>query len=173
MDVSAHVSYSATEEVIVHFWRDIERLYAIHHEQVNSTKSCSYISFWVRKLKPISDAYPKASISNLSDNDVPPHFAEVTNINEQVAVILALRVLRNSIEDYGAISVVDMTCDTILTIFDQVANAYLTSEVEDNLSMGLRFEMIVYDMRFRTYGPHHLTHILTHIMREVYKECGK
>ena len=49
----------------------------------------------------------------------------------------------------------------------------MTSEVEDNLSMGLRFEMIVYDMRFRTYGPHHLTHILTHIMREVYKECGK
>lgn len=173
MKVSAHVSYSTTEEVVVHFWRDIERLYAIHHEQVNATKSCSYISFWVRKLKPISDAYPTTAISNLSDEGVPPHFAEITDINEQVAVFLALRVLRNAIEEYGAISVVDMACGAILDIFDRVTDAYLTSEVEDNLSMGLRFEMIVYDMRFRTYGPHHLTHILTHIMREVYQECEK
>lgn len=60
----------------------------------------------------------------------------------------------------------------ILATFDDVVKDYLASEIEVDMSMGLRFESVVYDMRFRTFGPHHLTQFLTHMMREVYKECN-
>lgn len=86
MSVNAHVSYRVVEEVLIHFWRDMERLYAIHHEQVHVTKACSYSAFWVRKLKPISDAYPEAAFSSLDESGVPPLQAEITDINEQVAI---------------------------------------------------------------------------------------
>jgi hypothetical protein len=173
MFVNAHISYPIVEEVIIHFWRDLERLYAIHHELVHVTKACSYIAFWVRKLKPISDAYPNSIIDALAEDSLPPHFAEITDINEQVAIHLSIRLLRNCIRDHRIIDKPDIKKSEILNSFDTVVDDYLTSEIEDGMSMGLRFESMIYDMRFRTYGPHHLTHFLTHIIRDVYKECEK
>lgn len=172
MSVDAHVSYRVVEEVLIHFWRDMERLYAIHHEQVHVTKACSYSAFWVRKLKPISDAYPNAALSSLSPGQIPPLNAEITDINEQVAIHLSIRLLRNCIRDNRVIEVAGKSNTQILSIFDFVVEDYLASEIEVDMSMGLRFDSVVYDMRFRTYGPHHLTQFLTHMMREVYKECN-
>jgi hypothetical protein len=173
MRVNAHVSYSVTEEVVIHFWRDMERLYATHHEKVHVTKSCSYAAFWIRKLKPISDAYPEASLVSVGKTEVPPHEAEITDINEQVAIHLSLTLMRNCIRDNRIIRVEGVEKASLLAIFDRVAADYLTSEMEDGMSMGPRFASMVYDMRFRTYGPHHLTHFLVHITRDIYKECAK
>lgn len=171
LGVDAHVSYLVVEEVAIHFWRDIERLYVTHHEQVHVTKSCSYIAFWVRKLKPISDAYPVAVLA-ASDDKPPSPDAEITDINEQVSVHLSLSLLRNCIEDNRIIQISGVETPGVIEAFDKVSEDYLTSEIEDGMSMGLRFESMVYDMRFRTYGPHHLTHFLVHIMRDTYKECA-
>lgn len=172
MSVDAYLSYRIVEEVVVHFWRDMERLYAIHHEHVHVTKACSYVAFWVRKLKPISDAHPEKIFQIIGEDATPPLSAELTDINEQVAIHLAIRLLRNCIEDNRVIDIEGRTREQVLETFDEVVENYLVSEIEDGMSMGLRFQSIVYDMRFRTFGPHHLTQFLTHIMREVYRECS-
>ena len=171
MKMNAHVSYRVTEEIVIHFWRDIERLYAIHHEQIHVTKTCSYIAFWVRKLKPISDAYPIEALTGLDESQGPPVGAEITDINEQVALHLSLTVMRICIRD-GNVRVSSFPKGDVLQAFDRVSGDYLTSEVEDGMSMGSRFASMVYDMRFRTYGPHHLTQFLVHIMRDIYRECA-
>ena len=171
LSVDAHVSYRVTEEVMIHFWRDLERLYAIHHRLVHVTKSCSYLAFWVRKLKPISDAFPKAVNARLEDDGVPPPDAEIVDINEQVAIHLSIRLLRNCIRDGRILSLKGIDAAEVLGVFDAVVEDYLTSEIEEDMSMGLRFESMVYDMRFRTFGPHHLTQFLTHILREVSRAC--
>ena len=151
MSVNGHVSYRVVEEVVVHFWRDMERLYAIHHEHVHVTKSCSYVAFWVRKLKPISDAYPEKIFAIIGEDSKPPLNAEITDINEQVSIHLAIRLLRNCIRDNRVIDIEGKTREQILKTFDEVVEDYLVSEIEDGMSMGLRFQSIVYDMRFRTF----------------------
>lgn len=173
LNVSAHISYAITEEIAIHFWRDLERLYAIHHEQINVTKSCSYIAFWVRKLKPISDAYPLQAYEGLGTDEQPNLEYEITDINEQASLHLSLTLLRNCIEDNRITGEAGIGQVKMLAAFDKVSEDYLTSVVEDGTSMGPRFDSMVYDMRFRTYGPHHLTHFLVHIMREIYRECAK
>lgn len=170
MRVDAHISFPVVEEVVIHFWRDLERLYAIHHAKVNITKGCSYLAFWVRKLKPISDAYPSAYI--LSDDTAPDLIAEVTDINEQMAVHLAFRLMRNCLRDHRVLSFSHLPDDFVLTTFDRIVEEYLGSDGEAGLEMGRRFDNIVYDMRFRTYGPHHLTHLLVNIVRDLYRECA-
>ncbi len=173
MELNAHVSFSITKEVAIHFWRDMERLYATHHEQVHVTKACSYLAFWVRKLKPISDAIPNSIAGRFQDGDEYPHYAEVTNVNEQAALHLAVQLLRNCIRDGRLVINERLSKSTVLKVFDRVTLEYLTSELEDGMSMGLRFDSIVYDMRFRTFGPHHLTHMMTYMLREVYRECAR
>jgi hypothetical protein len=172
MSVNGHLSYRVVEEVVIHFWRDMERLYAVHHEHVHVTKACSYVAFWVRKLKPISDAYPEEIFQIIQEDTAPPLRAELTDINEQVSIHLAIRLLRNCIEDNRVIEIEGKTGEQVLEVFDEVVENYLVSEIEDGMSMGLRFQSLVYDMRYRTFGPHHLTQFLTHIMREVYRECN-
>lgn len=173
LNVSAHVSYAITEEIAIHFWRDLERLYAIHHEQINVTKACSYIAFWVRKLKPVSDAYPLEAYQGLKTGEQPNGEYEITDVNEQIALHLSLSLLRKCLEDNRVTGEADIDQAKMLAAFDKVSEDYLTSVVEDGMSMGLRFDSMIYDMRFRTYGPHHLTHFLVHIMRDIYRECAK
>jgi hypothetical protein len=183
MSVNAHVSYCAVEEVIIHYWRDLERLNAVHHEVIHPTKACSYLAFWVRKLKPVSDAFHERVVEAIDgkiavpeiigDKEILRHTHEITDINEQVSIHLAVRLLRNCVRDGRAVELDGWKPGEIANVFDKVANNYLTSDLEDGISMGLRFYNIIYDMRFRTYGPHHLTQILTHIVREVYSDCRK
>ena len=149
----------------------MDRLYATHHERVHATKACSYLSFWVRKLKPISDAYPATALP--VEGEEIPFEAEVLDINEQVAIHLAIKLARICVSD-GHVKFSDtLSRSEVLKVFDRTAKEYLVSSFEDGMSMGIRFENLVYDMRFRTFGPHHLTHMLTHLLREVSQECSK
>lgn len=162
--VDADVSFKVCEEVVVHYRRDMERLYATHHKQVHPTKHCSYLAFWIRKLKPISNAFPCSSIKDEEGNR--PVGDEYTTINEQVSLFCALR----SLHDYIAAGVVPLpgshAPEQWLERYRLAVAAYLSSDVDAELSMGDRFESLVYDLRFRTFGPHHLTHTLTHILLE-------
>ena len=167
LGVSAHVSFAVCEEAIIHHGRDIDRLYVTHHKLVHPTKHCSYLAFWVRKLKPISRAFPKDVLKNVPDGESPEISSEITDINEQVSIHIALRSLALYIKD-GHIILQDIPSKKeALLVFQKVVRAYLLSKTEDGMSMGNRFSMLTYDMRFRTFGPHHLTHVFVHILREM------
>lgn len=169
MELDAIVSYPTVEEIVIHFWRDIDRLFAIHHETVHPTKACSYLAFWVRKLKPISMAFPKSAIHK--ERDIFPFEIEVADVNEQIAVHIALSWTRRCIEEERFTPDAKVQKELTLLAFDKSVEDYLTSYFEDGMEMGVRFDNIVYDMRFRTFGPHHLTHMLTNLMREVARKC--
>ncbi len=166
LELDADISYPICEEVIIHQFRDIERLYVTHHVLVHPTKHCSYMAFWVRKLKPVSNAYPKC-VNSEDEQGVPSLEFELTDVNERVAVFIALQILHLYIELGDIAFPAKYTKDQLLEKFSQTISEYLTSTVESDMSMGNRFSAIIYDMRFRTFGPHHLTHVLTHILREV------
>jgi hypothetical protein len=160
----ADVSYRVCEEVIIHHRRDIERLYAVHHRLVHPTKHCSYLAFWIRKLKPIANAFPA---SKIKAGRHPPLESEDTHINEKVCIFVALQTLFDYIDD-GILPIPPTTTKAkFLKRYSQAMSGYFTSEVDNEMTVGDRFSAIVYDMRFRTFGPHHLTHLLTHILREV------
>lgn len=166
LEVHAIVSYRCCEEAIIHHGRDIDRLYVTHHKYVHPTKHCSYLSFWIRKLKPVSKAYPTRIIKEFKEEDLPI-FEEITNINEEVALHLAFRSLYRYIEENQIKFPSTDVGVRALSVYNDVLSEYLLSPDENEMSVGNRFSMLVYDMRFRTFGPHHLTHVLTHILREV------
>jgi hypothetical protein len=164
---SAFVSYRICEEIIIHYRRDIDRLYAMHGKYLHPTKHCSYYAFWIRKLKPISKAYPVLPLQEPAKLECPLLETEDTAINEKLALVSALRSLQRYIAD-GSIKFPNGTdISFYLKEFDKYLIKYFESVDVTDSSMGNRMQTLIYDLRYRTFGPHHLTHVLTHIIHEV------
>jgi hypothetical protein len=170
LKAEAEISFRICEEIIVHHLRDMDRLYAIHHALVHPTKHCSYLAFWVRKLKPIYKAVKIDLVATATNRAEVEIEHEITNVNEIVAIHCALRNLRTYIADDLAgldptkspAEYLGILEDVLIDFFNEPNGAFDPA--------GTRGKALVYDMRFRTFGPHHLTHTLVNILREVRKK---
>lgn len=158
----AKISEKRLAEALVHWQKDIDRLRNVQDNKVNPAKYISYFSFWIRKTKPISEAYHQQHIVVDADGNSWVDFSkEYTDINERIAILLSIRQLLNYAK-LGELDEVDP--ETHPDIISQ-----RTCALRDFFSRSLHFladvgsmqgsnyASIVYDMRFRTYGPHHLT----------------
>jgi hypothetical protein len=166
LELSGVISYRVCEEIIIHLRRDTDRLFVTHHRLVHPTKHCSYLAFWIRKLKPVSRAYPISVLENLDPGDVPDPEFEDSSVNEKLCLLCAIKNLHTHISEGHIHLPSGREKDKILQQYaSAVANYFNHRDVAD-AEMGDRFQSLVYDLRFRTFGPHHLTHVLVHILRE-------
>jgi hypothetical protein len=162
----ANVSYRICEEIIIHYRRDMNRLRAVHHKLIHPTKHCSYLAFWIRKLKPVSNAFPTSIAPPGEELAFLDPAQEVTDINEKLALFCAMRYLHDYIKN-GIVPRNASNYDVYVQKYILAVETFFNSIDDTEDAMGNRFQSLVYDLRFRTFGPHHLTHVLTHILREV------
>lgn len=161
---TARVSKLRLCEVITHWQKDVHRLAEVHNGNVNPAKFISYLSFWIRKIKPISDAYHIQDITpDEEGNDTAPYTKEFTDINERIAILLAMSQLLTH-ATFGTLDNVnpeDPACNDIITQrvigLKSFFNQSMHFPADVGSMMGSNYHSFIYDMRYRTYGPHHLT----------------
>lgn len=139
------ISKAKVLEVAECLVKDISRLIPVQHNQIADSKYAAYWAFWIRKLKPVTEAW-------IVHNG---HDVEVTDINERAALEFAIATLKNGGKHANDLvrGQCNLPCDgaacidKYLTQYFQFANNHYS-------------EYIVYSLGKRTFGPHHLCAVL-------------
>ncbi|HLO77922.1 MAG TPA: hypothetical protein VK196_15820 [Magnetospirillum sp.] len=175
-------------DVIKRWDKDIRRVSEVQDGNVSAVKYIAYQTFWLRKLKPVTSAFRVADIaaaeekSKLSEESAMRWLAnqEVIDINEQLAVAVAVKHLLWYAKSG------DFPAPYAAGQFD--ANTQVGAPVPfdvDALRRYLQYflkysatkptgaqrkttrDNLVYNLRYRTFGPHHLTHVFEQALMAV------
>lgn len=144
-NVSADLNPNAMFDVSKFFLRDIYRLDAQQSGSVSIAKFAGYFGFWIRKLKPIENAF-----TGTQNGSSKP----VVDVNELVALNVGIAIIEEFrragvFTDYvGEKCPYTNECNKT-DCFLRFAKRYF--DFED----GYHKEYIMYSMRHRTFGPHH------------------
>lgn len=157
LGVDAHIDHECILDLTEFFLRDIYRIDKQQRGSVSLAKLAGYWAFWIRKLKPISDAKPAHASSFDTD--------EIGTINELVAVHFSLELViahrRNgAFQDHvkdECDKIRSGTCDGVACV-KKYADKYLNFKDEFFL------KYIVYSMRHRTFGPHHFALLMENLI---------
>jgi hypothetical protein len=160
------VSLACCYDVIEHHSRDIERLYAVHQKLVHPSKHIAYAAFWIRKLKPIDSSYPLSEIEEAINSDRPINESlELRDVNERICLWYTFRLL-SSYVSRGYIKVPSgLSVEKFTKNIESVFVDFITEQTEGPV-LSDRFEAHVYDMRYRTFGPHHVVHLVNYLLTE-------
>lgn len=140
-------------EATYYFLRDINRIRAQQGDQVTAAKFAGYLGFWIRKLRPLSMAF--------FVEETEPE-SEIVHFNELVGLNLALVYLIEDGKGGG-----ELAFDPIRNSCDNAecdGRQCLVKYVNLYLSLSSNYDYIIYSMRHRTFGPHHLVSILEHLV---------
>lgn len=156
IDVSAIISRKTVVELAYFFYRDIYRIKVQQNDQVTAAKFAGYLGFWIRKLKPISQAFKVGT-----DTEDPN--LEILEINELAGLQVSINVLiedgkggsETQLHDPVRRNCQDNTCD---------GKVCLTEYVRLYFGLPTNVDYILYSMRHRTFGPHHLVNSLEHLV---------
>jgi hypothetical protein len=158
------VSELACQDIIVHHERDLARLRVIHPEGVHPSKHIGYLVFWIRKLKPAANAFPIDQVLAHASGDIPPDH-EITTINELICIYVAQHLVLSYADD-GLIGphFESEQRESFKNRIKAIATGVLSSRIDVGHSEGNVFRSFIYDMRYRTFGPHHVVHFINHVV---------
>ncbi|MCR8826968.1 hypothetical protein [Pseudosulfitobacter koreensis] len=169
LGVKAKVDGKIVSQLTAFFLRDIYRIDQQQRGSVSLAKHAGYWAFWVRKLKPISDAKLEGP-DYLSED-------ELEFVNEIVAIYFAIHlVLENRSREPDITHVRGQQSDMVRsrcsklrpqrckgsTCFATYVKGYL------NFNEGFFLKYITYSMRNRTFGPHHFALLIEGL---IYSSC--
>lgn len=164
LNVQARLSMAVILDAIRRWRRDVRRLEEGQPKGVHPVKYIAYQVFWIRKLKPASDAYRLADLTQ--DPPIEPRLLatkEVIDINERLAIHVAVKLLREwtASGKYPTPQNGDAAKNTSLETetLDHHLEAFLRFP-DQTERRGSTYDNLIYNQRFRTFGPHHLAHIL-------------
>lgn len=161
-----HVSYANCHDVIFHLDRDIDRLYALHQILVHPSKHVAYTAFWIRKIKPVSNAFLLSDIEEAAKRKTPvDEKLEIADINERICLYYIWRSIATYIEHEQIARPSNLTKKQYIENVEQVFRDFVADK-SPGPALNNRFNAVLYDMRYRTFGPHHLVHIATYLLRE-------
>lgn len=156
------IDLTICDDVYTHWKRDIEKLLSFHgHDHgVALEKVIGYLSFWIRKLKPISNPIP-------------------INLDEEGEVVFLKGYSQSLINELVSIYIVKIF---ILDYCNEKVQESVSQEEKDHYSsvksnVEINFDLFfstlgssefrksflsscLYDMRYRTFGPHHVVHVV-------------
>lgn len=160
----AIVSEAGCRDVINHHERDLRKLAAEHPHGVHPTKHIGYLVFWVRKLKPIAMTFRISDVIEAGDGELPPA-REIASDNEILALYLAQHLLLSYASD-GFIpdDLPDSQREGFRVRLAETLAQVLATTTDVGPGVGSTFQSLVYDMRYRTFGPHHVVHFLNHVI---------
>lgn len=161
--VEAEISKAQLYDVAWRWKIDMNRISKSAKSGVRPAKHSAYLAFWIRKLKPISRAYYLHDIKSAmtANNSIDPT-KEIIDINERAAIRMAFAYLAG-FGKAGKIIIHDTSDDKFLALkyedlkYRESVDAYLKKKLGLN---GMTVsEKLIDDMRYRSFGPHHLVHI--------------
>ncbi len=176
------ISKVCCEDIVVHFERDVQRLRELHDGQLHPSKWIGYLVFWVRKLKPVSSSFPVAKLVDISPTENVPDEDENFLVNEDVAIYLALHMIKSyAMDGYFPNSDHGLFLDNegdhepharrtkeekeeFVRKIELVVQELARQSMDAGYKIGNIFQSVVYDMRYRTFGPHHVVHTINHIV---------
>ncbi|HYD32760.1 MAG TPA: hypothetical protein VEB64_18105 [Azospirillaceae bacterium] len=163
MNVRADLSKALFFDLADRWCHDIGKISARDTDGVRPSKHAAFLAFWMRKIKPISRAYRFSDILKSEATGKPiPYWSEVVTINEQVAIRLAFQWLAQFAKqgkllvhdsDSGKESPVVYDEDRFKRRVAQFCGRKVSLDGRTVL------EILVDDMRYRTFGPHHLAQL--------------
>lgn len=163
MEIRADLSKALFYDVALHWKGDVDRIRKVDVKGIRPAKHVAYLAFWIRKIKPVSNAYSAALHQEHRKAGRPmPSSAEIVNINERVAIRLAFQQL-GSFAQAGQLFIhhdakgEDIRIDYDETRFVTALERYCHQKLA--LDGKCVLETLLSDMRYRTFGPHHLVHI--------------
>jgi hypothetical protein len=166
MKCIGEVSLACCQDVVVHLQRDIDRLYAVHQKLVHPSKHIAYAAFWIRKVKPVSSAYPITEFDRAKRRNSPlDEGKEVSDVNERICLFYTLKLLNAYIKDGHIETPKGSKTSAFLQRLHRVFVQFVTDS-QPGPALNDRFEAIIYDMRFRTFGPHHVVHLVNYFLSE-------
>lgn len=157
LGISAMVSPKCCREIAEFFLRDINRISEQQQESISLSKYHGYMGFWIRKLKPVSLAFPNSNqagaIASPSEGvDDVDWDKEITDVNERIA----LRVVLNQIMNADSDESLDPVRRSCKVSCDKVSCVKLFSSEYFNAKGGQNMDYLIHSMRRRTFGPHHM-----------------
>lgn len=161
VECQALVSLKACLDIINHYHSDMVRHLGHQKNGIDPAKHVAYLCFWVRKIKPVSDAYYRDELKSGNFDDDSIVGQEIHDINERVSLLLARYLLRRLAltSKLGQSAMLGAEQELrVVEYFDM----YMFRSAEATEKLKNNFEQYVYDMRYRTFGPHHLTNLVKH-----------
>jgi hypothetical protein len=161
-----NISFAICKEIGTHWERDIAKLEQNQSNGVAIEKIIGYFSFWVRKLQPISEAHPVVKEDGILVKKIEQ---TNTHINELVSIhgikLLALKYFdamekfENHLGNTNRALSYKEDAEKLEEKFNVLFDAINTEDLYRSF-----LQICLYDMRFRTFGPHHLTHAVRFLM---------
>lgn len=136
--VSNDPSQKILKELCENCARDIVKLSIYQRDLVDPIKTFGYLCFWVRKLKPISNATQGGSL--------------IEDVNERLSIWLMEWI----VEEYY---------ETFSNDDEKRQALEIRRRLRSLVSSEKRMEYIIYCMRSRTFGPHHYVIFLDLIVK--------
>lgn len=172
MGVNAKLSNALFYDLALHLQEDIKRQEPVaENNGTRPAKFAAYLAFWLRKVKPVSNAFYVSTAQKYGGR--PPVYEEIVDINEKLAIRLAFTYLR-AFNEMGDLKIhVDGRDRKI-----RYDKAIFRKEVRDFCHQKLGndgkdvLETLITDMRYRTFGPHHLEHLFDQFVFRLYSKAG-
>jgi len=160
------VSLANCHDVIVHLHRDIDRLYALHQKLVHPAKHVAYAAFWIRKIKPVASAFYLSDIDDAKKGGrLVDEGREVADINERIALFYLWRLIETYVAERQIALPAGLSTEKYIKNISSVFQDFVADR-SLGPALNNRFQAVLYDMRYRTFGPHHLVHIAAYLLRE-------
>jgi hypothetical protein len=158
--IKAVVSKSLLNDVAMRWKIDTVRIAAEH---IRPAEYAAHLAFWIKKLKPISQAYYLRDVEAAREAGVPVNPSmEIIDINEQAAIRLAFVHLAGCAKK-GQVTIHDKASDEfcVLSYDDQMYKASVQSFLSQRLKLGggSVSDKLIEDMRYRSFDTHHFVHM--------------
>jgi len=179
--IDAHISMRSVFDVIKRWDRDIRRVAEGQDDHVNPVKYIAYQTFWLRKLKPVSNAYRNSDLEEYKKRAASDMASakrwlinkEFIEINEALAVLVAVKQIllytkngsfpapfsSGQFHDNSSIGRPLEIKEAALREYLSYYLKYATSKSSESSLRNSTLDNLVYNLRYRTFGPHHLTHV--------------
>jgi hypothetical protein len=158
------------QDIADHWERDVKKLESSQQSGIAIEKLIGYYAFWVRKLQPVTKAHP--FIDNNKGGITIIEEKSNTHINELVAIylikILAVRYFNDKISEQKSLKTKEAASN--VADYEQYISGVekhfsdLFSSINSPELYRSFLNVCLYDMRYRTFGPHHFTHAVRFLM---------
>lgn len=136
--------------------------------QIRPAEYAAHLAFWIKKLKPISQAYHFRDVEAARKAGVSINpSTEIIDINEQAAIRLAFVHLAGCAKN-GQVTICDQISDEfrVLSYDDQIYKETVKKYLSQKLDMDGKSvsDKLIEDMRYRSFERHHFIDIFDHFV---------
>jgi hypothetical protein len=177
MGIRADLSKNLFFDAALHWKEDMDRLYKKDDKGIRPAKHVAFMAFWIRKIKPITGAYYHHTVMQYATQGkcIPPE-EEIIDVNERVAIRLAFDQLAGFAENgellfHDGETGQDRKLAYDKASFMQAVDRYCRQK--HGVDGKCVLETLIYDMRYRSFGPHNLVHIFDQFVFRLFKEPQK